>query len=54
MVTIGTGEQYERGSGRYKLLSIRQVQRCIVQHEKYSQYIVTSINGKHPLICTKN
>ena len=42
----GGGERGKMGgTGRYKLLGIRQAQGCIVQHEEYSQYFVITVNG---------
>ena len=34
------------GSGRYKLLGVRQTQGCTVQHREYSQYFVITMNGQ--------
>ena len=34
------------GNGRHKLLHKRQIQGCIIQHRKYSQYFVITVNGK--------
>lgn len=33
-------------SGRYKPLSVRQAQGCVVQHKVYSQYFGITVNGK--------
>ena len=35
------------GSGRYKLLAIRQAQGCIVQYGEYRQYFVITVSGKY-------
>ena len=42
----GGGAKQGWESGRYKLLGVRQAQRCIVQHGEYSQYFVITVNGK--------
>ena len=34
------------GNGRHKLLHKRQIQGCIIQHRKYSQYFLITVNGK--------
>ena len=33
------------GSGRHKLLGVRQAQGCIVEHEEYSHHFITILNG---------
>ena len=41
----GWGEGQYR-SGRHKLLGIRQVQGCIIQHREYRHYSVIAVNGE--------
>ena len=41
---LGKGDT-EVGRGRYKLLGVRQIQGCIVQHRECSQYFVIAVNG---------
>lgn len=31
--------------GRYKPLGVIQAHKCVVHHEEYSQYFVTTVNG---------
>ena len=39
-----SGDQW--GGGTYKLLGVRQAQRCIVQPGENSQYFIITVNGK--------
>lgn len=43
VVTSGGALQGEGGGGTD--YCVRQTQRCIVQHEEYSQYFITIANG---------
>ena len=45
---------YVWGSGRHKLMAVRQAQGCTVQQGEYSQDFVITINVKWPLKIIQN